>query len=53
VRDALGEVDAECRLRVLGVPVAYIPHGHPDVILAGLGLDGDGVAAAAHEMLQS
>ncbi len=52
VRDSLGEVDATCRLRVLGVPVAYIPHGNPDAILADLGLDGDGVAAAAREMLE-
>jgi 1-deoxy-D-xylulose-5-phosphate synthase len=51
VRDALGEVDADCRLRVLGVPVAYIPHGNPDRILAELGLDGAGVAKAAKEML--
>ncbi|MGH9182786.1 MAG: 1-deoxy-D-xylulose-5-phosphate synthase [Acidimicrobiales bacterium] len=31
---------------VLGVPAEFIPHGKPDRILAGLGLDGPGVAAA-------
>ena len=31
------------RVRVLGVPSAYIPHGKPDAILADLGLDADGI----------
>ena len=31
---------------ILGVPTAYIPHGKPDQILAQLGLDGSGIAAA-------
>ncbi len=31
---------------VLGVPDAYIPHGHPDRILAALGLDGPGIAGS-------
>jgi 1-deoxy-D-xylulose-5-phosphate synthase len=35
------------RVKVLGVPVRYIPHGKPDAILAELGLDGAGVAEAA------
>lgn len=34
------------RVAVLGVPVAYIPHGKPDAILAELGLDAAGIAAA-------
>ena len=29
----------------LGVPKAFLAHGKPDEILAGLGLDGDGLAA--------
>ena len=32
---------------VLGTPTAYIPHGKPAAILAALGLDGPGIAAAA------
>jgi 1-deoxy-D-xylulose-5-phosphate synthase len=31
---------------ILGVPVAYISHGTPELILAQLGLDGPGIAAA-------
>ncbi len=38
-------------VRVLGVPRAYIPQGRPDAILAELGLDGPGVAAAVTEAL--
>ncbi len=34
-------------VRVLGTPVAFIPHGKPDDILAELGLDVAGVIAAA------
>ena len=39
------------RLRILGVPVAYLPHGRPDEILAELGLDGPGVAAEVARLL--
>lgn len=53
VRDALSERDASCRLRVLGVPTAYIPHGKADAILADLGLDAAGVAATVTSMLDS
>ena len=51
IRDALGERHADCRIRVLGVPVTYIPHAKPDVILAEIGLDAEGVAATARESL--
>ncbi len=53
VRDALGERDADCRLRVLGVPVEYVPHGTPKQIHAGFGLDGEGIARSVREMLES
>ncbi len=36
---------------ILGVPVAYIPHGSPETILAQLGLDGPGIAAAVAKAL--
>ncbi|HUS61635.1 MAG TPA: hypothetical protein VMY34_05520, partial [Acidimicrobiales bacterium] len=36
---------------VLGTPAQYIPHGKPDRILADLGLDGPGIAAAALKAL--
>lgn len=38
-------------VKVLGVPVAYVPQGKPDVILADLGLDAAGVAAATRDLL--
>jgi 1-deoxy-D-xylulose-5-phosphate synthase len=37
-------------VRVLGTPVAYIPHGRPDEILAGLGLDASGIADQARRL---
>ena len=39
------------RIRVLGVPVQFIPHGKPDAILASFGLDAAGVAGAARSLL--
>jgi 1-deoxy-D-xylulose-5-phosphate synthase len=51
VRDALGERDADCRVRVLGVPVEYVPHGHPDDLHAGFGLDAAGIAKSVRELL--
>ena len=36
---------------VLGTPRAYVPHGKPDRILADLGLDGAGIAAATAKAL--
>ena len=38
-------------VRVLGVPVQYIPHGKPDAILADLGLDAAGIAASTRDLL--
>jgi len=35
----------------LGLPRAYIPQGRPDDILAGLGLDGVGVAASVRDAM--
>jgi 1-deoxy-D-xylulose-5-phosphate synthase len=35
------------RVRVLGTPVAYIPHAKPDQIMADLGLDAAGLEAEA------
>ena len=41
------------RVRVLGVPDAYIPHGKPDAILAELGLDATGITASALSLLSA
>jgi 1-deoxy-D-xylulose-5-phosphate synthase len=49
IADRLAELTVgrhEPRVRVLGVPAAYIPHGKPDAILAELGLDAAGIAAS-------
>jgi 1-deoxy-D-xylulose-5-phosphate synthase len=46
IRDALVTLDSAAHVEVLGTPVAYIPHGKPDAILAELGLDADGIARA-------
>lgn len=43
---------AQPTVRILGVPTAYIPHGKPDVILARLGLDAEGVMAEARRCLR-
>ncbi len=51
VRDGLGEQDAVCRLRVLGVPVEFVPHGTPREIHAGFGLDGVGIANSVKDLL--
>jgi 1-deoxy-D-xylulose-5-phosphate synthase len=38
-------------VKVLGVPVAYVPQGKPDDILASLGLDAQGIATATRTLL--
>ncbi len=51
MRDRISSLDPSVDVRVLGVLTEYIPHGKPDAILAELGLDGEGVAAAARAAL--
>jgi 1-deoxy-D-xylulose-5-phosphate synthase len=51
IETALRDRRAACRVEVLGVPVDYIPHAAPDVILSRLGLDADGIAAAVRVAL--
>ena len=53
VAELVAEHDTGSRVRVLGVPVAYVPHGKPDAILAELGLDAAGITAAALATLRS
>ena len=43
MRDAITAIDHAIDVRVLGVPTQYIPHGKPDAILAGFGLDAAGI----------
>ncbi len=49
IRDALGEAGSTARVKVLGVPVSYVPHGKPDELLAEFGLDAVGIAAAVRQ----
>jgi 1-deoxy-D-xylulose-5-phosphate synthase len=54
IADRIAELDAKAtppRVRVLGTPTTYIPHGKPDAILAELGLDAAGMAASARALL--
>jgi 1-deoxy-D-xylulose-5-phosphate synthase len=54
IADSLCELTVgrrEPRVRVLGVPAAYIPHGKPDAILAELGLDTGGIFASAVSLM--
>lgn len=38
-------------VQVLGTPLAYIPHGKPDAVLAELGLGPHGIAESARELV--
>ena len=56
VRDALAEAAEAAgrpppRVRVLGVPLDYLPHGKPDEILSDLGMDATGIAATVKQEL--
>ena len=43
IRDQLADQPGNPAVKVLGVPLEYIPHGNVDQILATLGLDADGI----------
>jgi 1-deoxy-D-xylulose-5-phosphate synthase len=54
IADAISQHDPGAtppRVRVLGTPTAYIPQAKPDAIHAELGLDAEGLAAAARELV--
>ena len=58
IADALGQLAATTgrdapRVSVLGVPARYLPQGKPDDILAELGLDAGGIAAAARTLVET
>jgi 1-deoxy-D-xylulose-5-phosphate synthase len=48
---AAGEVQVP--VRVLGLPDGFVEHGAQGVLLSGFGLDAEGIAAAARELLGS
>jgi 1-deoxy-D-xylulose-5-phosphate synthase len=45
------ELTTPPRVRVLGTPIAYIPHGKADAVLAELGLDAAGLEAEARALV--
>jgi 1-deoxy-D-xylulose-5-phosphate synthase len=49
IADELSE--RPCRVKVLGIPSKFVPHGKPDRILANLGLDSDGIVASIRDLL--
>ncbi len=56
IADAISQLDdagSPPRVRVLGTPMAYIPHAKPAAIFADLGLDGPGLEAEARALVAS
>jgi 1-deoxy-D-xylulose-5-phosphate synthase len=51
MRDAIEALHTGSFVTVMGIPTMFIAQGKPDVILAGLGLDANGIAAEARAML--
>jgi 1-deoxy-D-xylulose-5-phosphate synthase len=51
VLELLAEAGVHVPVRVLGLPDTFIEHGPPATLLAGFGLDAEGVAGAALELL--
>ena len=51
IADAVHDLSATLPVRVLGLPARFIPQGSADRILSSLGLDADGIAAAARRAL--
>jgi 1-deoxy-D-xylulose-5-phosphate synthase len=52
VETALRDMEADCRIDVMGVPVMYIPHAKPDKILSEFGLDAPGIVASVQRLLR-
>jgi 1-deoxy-D-xylulose-5-phosphate synthase len=50
IADRIGALAPEVPVKVLGVPVRFIPQARPDRILAQLGLDADGIAATVRDL---
>lgn len=49
--DQVHAISATVPVSILGVPTKFIPQAKPDKILAALGLDADGIAAAARALI--
>ena len=53
IADQVHEIAAKVSVEVLGLPARFIPQGKPDRILAQLGLDADGIAAAVRRSVEA
>ena len=52
IEDRLGAISPETVVEVMGTPNRFLPHdGRPERILARLGLDADGIAAAVRRLV--
>ncbi len=51
IADRVHELDASTPVHVMGIPSRFFPQGSADKILAQLGLDAAGIAAAARQLL--
>jgi 1-deoxy-D-xylulose-5-phosphate synthase len=51
IETALCDMEAQCHIEVMGVPVMYIPHAKPDKILGEFGLDAQGIVATVQRLL--
>ncbi len=53
IADQVHAITTDVPVEVLGLPSKFIPQGKPDRILAQLGLDADGIAAAARRSIET
>ncbi len=51
IRDQVCETGSAARVKVIGVPVSYVPQGKAEAILAELGLNAEGIAAEVRYLL--
>jgi 1-deoxy-D-xylulose-5-phosphate synthase len=51
IADQIHALATDVPVQVLGIPAKFLPQGSADQILASLGLDADGIAAAARALL--
>ena len=52
IEDRIGDLRSGVPVEVLGLPTRFLPHeARPERLLSQLGLDADGIAAAARRLL--
>ncbi len=51
IRDQVCDSGSNARVKVIGVPVSYVPQGKAETILADLGLNAEGIAAEVRHLL--